>query len=268
MTQEQNGVATLPEQAKRLRDLHIMGHPLLLANAWDCASAGVLQNVGFAALGSTSRGIARTMGYPDGEVIPVDLVFNVISRIAGSTDLPVTADLETGFGLPADELVQRMLAAGAVGLNLEDSNLQGKCAGLVAAHEHAERVAAVRSAGAAAGVEVVINARVDVFLEPSGEPEAKMVEVLKRGRMYLEAGADCVYPMGALDEEMISRLVGELGAPINVVHWPGTPPIACLGSLGVARVSFAAGLLGQCLDYLADKAKRILGGMDVVSVRS
>jgi 2-methylisocitrate lyase-like PEP mutase family enzyme len=265
MSQERNRFATLSEQAERLRDLHVMGRPLLLANVWDCASARVLQDAGFAALGSTSRGIARTMGYPDGEAMPVDLVFDSISRIVGSTDLPVTADLETGYGLTADELVQRMLAAGAVGLNLEDSNLR-EGSGLVAAHEHAERVAAVRSASAAAGVDVVINARVDIFLDPSGEPEAKVAEALRRGRMYLEAGADCVYPIGALNEETISRLVGELGAPINIVHWPGTPPVARLSALGVARVSFAAGLLARCLDYLADEARRILSGEDVVSV--
>lgn len=246
--------------ARLLRRLHVGGDPVLVANCWDCASAGALEKAGFPVLGTTSHGIAATLGLPDGEVVPVDVVFDRIARIAGVAGVPLTVDLEAGFGLPADELVERMVAAGAVGVNLEDSDPHG--GGLVPPQAHAERIHAVREAGAAAGVDVVVNARTDVLMKRSGATDERLAEACARGAAYRDAGADCVFPIGSLDEAGVDRLVRGIGGPVNVVHWPGTPSIPRLAQLGVARVSFAARFLSWSTEHLTNLGRRLVAGDD------
>ncbi|MFG1696448.1 isocitrate lyase/phosphoenolpyruvate mutase family protein [Nonomuraea sp. NPDC049309] len=221
------------DKASELRALHVPGRPLVLPNAWDAASARAVREAGFPAVATSSAAVARTLGYEDGERTPVAEMLAAIARVAAAVDVPVTADFERGYRLKPAELAERLLATGAAGCNLEDS--LPDTGELVDPDEQADFLAEVR---AAAGPGLVINARVDVYLSERRSLE----EAVRRGRRYLEAGADCVYPIGADGEDEIRALVSELGGPVNVLCGPGTPPPARLAELGVARVSFGSGV--------------------------
>src|SRR5918992_4561246 len=174
-----------------------------------------------------------------------------VGRIGRAVELPVTADLEAGYGLSAEELVAGLLEAGAVGLNEEDTD--HSTGELADPDEHAERLAAIKEAGRAAGVDVVLNARVDSFLRagPDADPDAVLDDAVARGRRYAEAGADCVYPFAARGRAAIRRLVEEVGAPVNIVAVPTGLGRRELAELGVARVSFGGGLAELALEAAA-----------------
>jgi 2-methylisocitrate lyase-like PEP mutase family enzyme len=244
-------VTGLGAQARRLRELHRPGEPVVLPNAWDPPSARRLAATGAAALATTSVGVAEALGYEDGEVTPAEEMLAAVGRIAAAVEVPVTADLEAGYGLSPDELVAGLLEAGAVGLNQEDTDhTTGR---LSDPDAHAERLAAIKDAGRRAGVDVVLNARVDSFLRaaPGADPEAVVDDAAARGRRYAEAGADCVYPIAARGRAAIRRLVEEAGAPVNIVAMPGGLGRSELAALGVARVSFGGGLAQRALDAAA-----------------
>jgi 2-methylisocitrate lyase-like PEP mutase family enzyme len=251
-------VTALAEQARRLRELHRPGDPVVLPNAWDPPSARRLAATGAAALATTSVGVAEALGYEDGEVTPAEEMLAAVGRIAAAVEVPVTADLEAGYGLAAEELVAGLLEAGAVGLNQEDTDhTSGR---LSDPDAHAERLAAIKDAGGRAGVDVVLNARVDSFLRaaPGAEPEAVLDDAVARGRRYAEAGADCVYPFAARGRAAIRRLVEEVGAPVNIVAVPGGLGRSELGELGVARVSFGGGLAQRALEAAAAEVEDFL----------
>jgi 2-methylisocitrate lyase-like PEP mutase family enzyme len=251
---------TLAERARRLAALHAGERPLLLPNAWDAASAQVLERAGFPAIATSSSAVAASLGYPDGEVAPATQMLAAVARIAAISSVPVTADLEAGYGLPPAEIVERLLEAGAVGCNLEDSD--NRSGGLVEVERQAERLAQVRAAADVSGVGLVINARVDVYLHQIGTPGQRLAESLRRARRYLEAGADCVFPILASDEESIAELVRGVGGPVNVLYKPGMPSLERLAELGVARVSFGGGLHRATQVLLERLATRILAGED------
>jgi len=245
--------ARLAAHAERLRALHRGPQPLLLPNAWDVASARVVAEAGFPAVATTSSGVAASLGYPDGEQAPAEEMLAAVARIARVVDLPLTADIEAGYGLGAEELVARLLAAGAVGCNLEDSD---HAAGtLVEPARQAERLAAVRRAAQALGVGVVLNARVDVFLRQLGDPSTRAAEAVRRGRLYLEAGADCVFPILIAEESDIAAVVAGVPGPVNVLAMPTGPSLERLRALGVARVSFGGRLHRAAM---ADHQRRVL----------
>lgn len=223
----------MTDRVAALRALHHGGRPLLLPNAWDAASARLVAAAGFPAVATGSAAVAASLGYGDGEEAPVDEMLAAAARICRAVDVPVTVDAEAGYGLPPGELADRLLAAGAAGCNLEDTD--HRAGGLVDAEAQARLIAAVAP-------RLVVNARVDVFIREWGEPEARLDEALRRGRLYLEAGAECVYPILVADEETIRRLVDGLGAPVNVLYRPGAPSLRRLAELGVARVSLGPGL--------------------------
>jgi 2-methylisocitrate lyase-like PEP mutase family enzyme len=252
-------VTGLAERANALRALHRPGDPVVLPNAWDPPSARRLAGTGAAALATTSVGVAEALGYEDGEVTPAPEMLAAVGRIAAAVDVPVTADLEAGYGLSPDELVAGLLAAGAVGLNQEDTDhTTGRLADPDA---HAERLAAIKDAGRRAGVDVVLNARVDSFLRaaPAADPEAVLDDAVARGRRYAEAGADCVYPFAARGRAAIRRLVEEVGAPVNIVAVPTGLGRSELAELGVARVSFGGGLAQCALEAAAAEVEDYLG---------
>lgn len=234
-------VTDLAAQADTLRRLHHGPEPLLLPNVWDVATARAVADTGFPVIATSSRAIADSLGFPDTDAMPVEVVFAAVSRISAAVDVPVTADLEAGYGLPAAVLVQRLIDAGAVGCNLEDTDHHGPDA-LVPVEAQMEWLRAVREASTTAQVAIVINARTDVFLHASGSPESKLSEALRRGRAYIEAGADCVYPIGLIDADAIGTFVRELKAPVNIWLRPDRCPIETLTRLGVARISLASGL--------------------------
>ena len=247
--------SVLAQRADTLRALHAGDSPLVLPNAWDVPSARSVEAAGFPAVATTSGGIAATLGYPDGQVIPAGEMFAAVERIASAVDVPVSADVEAGYGLPATELVERLLTAGAVGLNLEDSDRSGEQL-LVAADVHAARIAEVKAAASAAGVDVVVNARVDVYAR---QVEPALELALQRGKAYMEAGADCVFPILVRDEDHIAALVAALGT-INVYWRKGWPSIARLAELGVRRISFGSGIHRAAADHVDDVVRRIQNG--------
>jgi 2-methylisocitrate lyase-like PEP mutase family enzyme len=252
-------VTALAERAKTLRELHRPGDPVVLPNAWDPPSARRLAATGAAALATTSVGVAEALGYEDGERTPAAEMLAAVGRIAAAVEVPVTADLEAGYGLAPEELVAGLLEAGAVGLNQEDTDhTTGRLADPEA---HAERLAAIKDAGRRAGVDVVLNARVDSFLRaaPDADPEAVLDDAVARGRRYAEAGADCVYPFAARGRAAIRRLVEETGAPVNIVAVPGGLGRSELAELGVARVSFGGGLAQRALETAAAEVEDFMG---------
>jgi 2-methylisocitrate lyase-like PEP mutase family enzyme len=250
----------LVRQAELLRSLHEGPQPLVLPNAWDVASAQAVERAGARAIATTSSGAAATLGYPDGEAMPADEMLWLISRIAESVSVPVTADMEGGYGLPADELVDQLLAAGAVGLNLEDTD-RGS-GGLVPPDVQAGRIAAVRRAAGEAGVPIVINARIDSFLRGGGALEERLEDATARGRAYLAAGADCVYPITLDDADAIGRFVQAVDGPVNILLRPGSPSPAELSDLGVRRVSVGGGLWRHAMGATERIARDLLAGDD------
>ncbi|MEV6156690.1 isocitrate lyase/phosphoenolpyruvate mutase family protein [Nonomuraea sp. NPDC052129] len=228
------------DKAALLRALHVPGNPLVLPNVWDAASARAVQEAGFPVIATGSAAVSQVLGYEDGEGTPVDEMMAAVARITRVVDVPVTADVERGYGLKPAELVERLAAAGAVGCNLEDSDPRTDV--LVDVEAQAEFLAGVR---AAAGAGLVINARVDTYLHGDGSREAAVA----RARRYLEAGADCVYPIGLGDAEEIRALVSEVGGPVNVLFRPGVPDLTGLAELGVARVSYGGGLHRAAYEY-------------------
>jgi 2-methylisocitrate lyase-like PEP mutase family enzyme len=215
---------------------------LVLPNAWDAASARLVEKAGFPVVATSSGAVAASLGYEDNDSMPVDEAFGAIARIARSVSVPVTADVEAGYGLSPKDLVERLLDAGAVGCNLEDTDHHGG-ADLVDAGEQAERLRAVRQAASEAGVEIVLNARIDV-LRTQGDPRELFEEAVRRAGLCLDAGADCVFPIRLADDDLIGEFVRRVEGPVNVVA-AGTPPLARLAELGVRRVSFAGTLMGQ-----------------------
>jgi 2-methylisocitrate lyase-like PEP mutase family enzyme len=235
-------IAALAAGADRLRALHAGPGVLVLPNAWDAASARAFEEAGFPAVATTSAGVAEAIGHRDGEHAPVEEVLDAVGRICRAVSVPVTADLEGGYGLDPVHLVHGLLAAGAVGLNLEDTDHRG-AGRLVDAEVQAGRLAAVKEAGRARGVDVVLNARIDVHVRQVGPEEGRLAEAVRRGRRYREAGADCLYPIVVSDEAELRALVADTGAPINVLLRPGAPPVSRLAELGVARATFGSGLM-------------------------
>src|SRR6476659_9681995 len=228
----------LAAQAQALRALHRPGTPLVLRNAWDAASAKALA-ADAPALATTSVGVAQSLGYEDGGHIPAAEALAAIARIVAAVHVPVTADCEAGFGLGPDAFVAGLLDAGAVGCNLEDTD--HATGALRDPGEQAAFLSAVKDAGRAAGVDVVLNARVDVHVR-GGTLEDGLV----RARAYREAGADCVYPIFVQGEEAIAAYVEAAGV-VNVNLGPNTLPVATLAGLGVARASFGAYLYKRAL---------------------
>lgn len=228
-------LATLKSRAERLRDLHT-GDLLVLPNVWDAGSASVVAGAGFPAVATASAAVSAVLGHPDGEQAPWQEMFAAAGRIARAVEVPVTVDAEAGYGMTPRELVDRLLDIGAVGCNLEDTDhRQG---GLADAGAQAQWLADVRAAAGDAGVPIVVNARVDTFLPAGGlSGAARLTEAVRRGRMYLEAGADCVYPIGVRDRQDIAALVAELPGPVNG-NTGENLDLDTLRQIGVARVSY------------------------------
>jgi 2-methylisocitrate lyase-like PEP mutase family enzyme len=250
----------LPALAERLAALHVPGTPLVIPNAWDAASARVFEKVGFPAVATSSSAVAKSLGYEDGEQTPVDEVFAAVRRVARAVDVPVTADLERGYGLDPEELVERILDSGAVGCNLEDSD--PRSSELIDVAEQAGWLGRVRAAADDAGVPIALNARIDVHLREWGAPDGRASEAIERGRAYRAAGATCVYPIGMAARAEIEEVVRGVDGPVNIVFLPGGLSIEELAGAGVARVSFGGGLHIAMRAHLKIAASRIREGLD------
>lgn len=245
---------TLADKAATLLDLHSAPELLVLVNVWDVASAKAVAAVpGCRALATASHSIANSFGYPDGERIPVEVMLDMVGRIASAVDVPVSADLEAGYGDPGDTAA-RAVEAGIVGANLEDQ--------MRPVDEAAAAVAAMVAAGKAAEVRFVVNARTDAFLQAGDrDPEAVLADAVERGRAFLDAGAACVFAPGVQDPDVIGRLVAGIGERrVSVLAGPGSPSLSTLAALGVARVSYGPWTQRAALTALADIAAELLAG--------
>jgi 2-methylisocitrate lyase-like PEP mutase family enzyme len=232
---------TAVEKAEELRRLHTAPELLVLVNVWDAISATVVES------------LAGCHGFPDGQAMPLDLMMTAIERIAAAVALPVTADLEAGYG-DAATTVRRAIQAGAVGGNLEDE--MRPLGEVVAA------VSAAVSAAEAEGVPFVLNARTDAFLKAGDrDPALVLADAIERGRAFLEAGADCVFVPGRLDIATVRRLVEGIGERrVSLIGLPGTPPQSELAAAGVARLSFGPWSQRVALTALADTGAELLSG--------
>jgi 2-methylisocitrate lyase-like PEP mutase family enzyme len=235
--------------AGKLRKLHVPGDPLILANIWDPPSALIVESAGMRAIATASNALAPVNGYEDHSHLPADVAFGALRRIADAVRLPVTADLEDGYGLSPEDFVDRLVDAGACGANLEDTN--HRAGALLDADQQAERIAAIKAAARARGYDPVINARVDVHYH-----KGPVDEGLKRARKYFDAGADCVYPIFLTDASAIRQYVA-LG-PTNVLYFPGALALRELAGLGVARISVASFLLRLLLKRLEAATSALL----------
>ena len=265
------GPAEVPDALRRkaelLRALHHADRPLVLANAWDAVSARLFEEAGFPAVATTSAGIAYTWGFADGERIKRRQMLEAVRRIAAAVAVPVTADLEAGYGVGAAAVartVRELVAAGAAGLNLEDARGRSRRAMLSTALQ-AERIFAAHAAGAQLGVPVVINARTDVFHFPE-RAGGRVAEAVARGNAYLDAGADVVFVPFVTDPAAIAELVRGIRGPVNILAVPGGPSVAELAALGVRRVSVGAAIARSALGLARRAARELLerGTFDLI----
>ncbi len=241
-------------KADELRKLHSGPRMLVLPNAWDVASARVLEELGYPAIATTSAGIAFALGYPDGQRISRDEMLDMVRRIARA------ADMESGYGkTPADmaDTAKAIINAGAVGLNLEDVTGDTESS-QVEIELQKEKIRTIREVSASQDVSLVINARTDVYLMPIGPEATRFERTVERLRAYHAAGADCVFAPGITDRALIEKLVKAVAAPLNILVSPGCPSIPELQKLGVARASIGSGVMRTTLGLVRRIGKELL----------
>ncbi len=245
--------------ARQFLELHRGPKILVLPNAWDVASARIFEDAGFPAIGTTSAGVAFSLGFPDGQKIPREEMLAVVRRIAEAVEVPVTADVEAGFGSTPEEVAdtaRAVISSGAVGMNLEDG-VEGKPDFLADVNFQKETIRAVLEAGASAGVPFVLNARTDIFLYGIGPAETRLARAIERLNAYHAAGAPALFAPGVKDKETIAALARGLAGPLNILATVGTPPVGELQQLGVARVSVGSGPMRATLGYLGRMARQL-----------
>jgi 2-methylisocitrate lyase-like PEP mutase family enzyme len=243
----------LKERAEALLALHKPGNPVVLPTVWDAWSARLAVDAGFSALTVGSHPLADSIGKADQEGMTFEDVLTRVKQITAAVDVPVSVDIESGYGEPPTRLITGLLDAGAVGLNIEDT-VHSEGGRLRSSGEHAELVGALRKAADAAGVHVVINARTDLIFRQHGDESDRVDRAIARLIEAAQAGADVLYPIGLHDPDTLRRLASELPLPINAIALPDQSDPASFGPLGVARISF-----GPFLQYaLSARAKELL----------
>jgi len=247
------------EKAARFAALHVKGAPLLLYNAWDAGSAQSILDAGAKAIATSSWAVAEAQGYRDGEAIPVGLVEQIVARIAGTIDVPVTVDFEGGYSdddTVLAENVSRILELGVVGVNFEDRVVQG--VGLYAVDRQAHRIAAMRAAADKKGVNLFINARTDLFLGQQGDPATSVGDALDRAKAYASVGASGLFIPGLQDDALIGRICDGTALPVNVMVMDGVPSNERLAKLGVARISYGPIPYISAMKALKEDARKVL----------
>jgi 2-methylisocitrate lyase-like PEP mutase family enzyme len=253
-------------RAAAFRALHHGPRILVVPNAWDAMSARLFEIAGFACVGTTSAGIAWSLGYPDGEKIPRDQMIAAVARIADVTQLPVTADIEAGYGAsPAAvaETVRLAIDAGAVGVNIEDASGDGGDSPLFEMSLQRERIAAAREAAdahVARGQGAVVNARTDVFWLSVGAEKTRLTRCIDRLEAFREAGADCVFVPRVQNPDLIAEIVKHAGLPLNILASATGPDVGALEALGVARVSVGSGIAREAAAAVQRAARTLLRG--------
>ncbi|MDP4265574.1 MAG: isocitrate lyase/phosphoenolpyruvate mutase family protein [Bacteroidota bacterium] len=253
------------EKAELFLKFHQTKDILILLNSWDTGSSKLIEACGYKAIATTSMGIAASLGYPDCQVMQLSEMIEVITKIVNAVHVPVTADIEAGYGNDLDEIIEsvkKIIATGIVGINIEDSIDLNPV--LIDEIEFCERISAIRALSDSMGFHLVINARTDSFFTSMGSSQEKLSESIKRGNKYREAGADCIFVQPVWDKKTISTLVKEINAPINILSNPtigaGTPlSVSELEDLGVARLSLGSGLMKATLALIKKIADELSG---------
>ena len=251
------------EKADLFLKYHLDKEILVLLNSWDIGSSKLIEASGYKAIATTSMGIAAALGYPDCQVIQLSEMIEAISGIVNGVQVPVTVDIEAGYGNNLNEIIEsvkKIIATGIVGINIEDSIDLNPI--LINEMEFCERISAIRALSDSLGFHLVINARTDSFYTSSGSPRQKLSESIRRGNKYREAGADCVFIQPVWEKETISTLVKEINAPINILANPGIgggvpPSVRELQDLGVARLSLGSGLMKATLALIKKVADEL-----------
>ncbi|KAB1986414.1 isocitrate lyase/PEP mutase family protein [Streptomyces triticiradicis] len=247
----------LRASALAFRALHVPGRPLVLVNAWDAVTARIVEESGAAAVATTSAGLAWALGAADGDRLDREDALAAVARITSVVRVPVSADIENGYASDAEgvgDTVRAVLAAGAVGVNLEDALYEEGAGPLRPLKEQAERVAAARAAADAAGVPLFVNARIDTFLRGAGGVE----ETLERAAAFLAAGADGVFVPGTVDPATVKALVEGIDGPLNILVGPGAPSVEELAELGVARISAGSSVASAAHALVRRAARELL----------
>jgi 2-methylisocitrate lyase-like PEP mutase family enzyme len=257
-------VSNIPkEKAELFLKYHHDKEILVLLNSWDIGSSKLIEACGYKAVATTSMGIAASLGYPDCEVIQLPEMIEVITGIINAVEVPVTVDIEAGYGNNLNEIIdsaKKIIATGIVGINIEDSlNLNPV---LIDEMEFCERISAIRALSDSMDFHLVINARTDSFYTSTDSTQEKLSESIRRGNKYREAGADCIFVQPVWEKETIATLVKEINAPINILANPTigagvTPSISELQDLGVARVSLGSGLMKATLALIKKVANEL-----------
>jgi 2-methylisocitrate lyase-like PEP mutase family enzyme len=260
---------TQREKAKQFYHLHHSGSLLILPNIWDCLGANLLESLHYPAIATASASVAFTNGYDDGQQISFDSVIELLKRIVSSVNIPVSADIESGFAdddVTLKENIKRLIAAGIVGINFEDTDKETNS--ILPIEVQCEKIKLVKKVSEEVSIPLFINARADVYLRGKefDTPESKFEEALKRGRAYKTAGADCFYPIGMTRQEDIKGMVEQLQMPVNVITIPGIPELNILNEMGVARVSLGPSFLKiaiRAMKNLALKLQNFEGLTDI-----
>ncbi len=245
------------QKAEQFRKMHAGPRILALPNAWDAVSARILEEAGHPAIATSSAAVAFSLGYPDGQRISRAEMLEVVARIARAVRVPVTADMESGYGTTVKDMMETakaVVAAGAIGMNLEDVTGDDESS-LVEISLQQEKIRAIREASSSLGVPLVLNARTDVYLMPIGDASTRFERTVERLRAYRQAGADCVFAPGVSDRDTIAKLVKAIAAPLNILASANCPPLAELEKMGVARVSAGSAVMRATLGLVRRIAK-------------
>jgi 2-methylisocitrate lyase-like PEP mutase family enzyme len=248
------------DKAEQFRKLHRGPHLLVLPNAWDVASARILEELGYPAIATTSAGIAFSLGYPDGQRVSRDQMLEVVARIARAVRVPVTADMEAGYGTSVQDMsetAKALIAAGAIGMNLEDVTGEDETSQVNVALQ-VQKIQAIRETAFSLGVPLVLNARTDIYLMPIGPAETRFDRTVERLRAYRQAGADCLFAPGVQDRETIAELVRAVDAPLNILVTLGCPPLRELEKMRVARASAGSSAMRATLGLLRRIGKELM----------
>jgi len=248
------------QKAEKFLALHHEPKLLVLPNIWDPLGARLLEGLGYPAVATASAAVAYSLGYDDGQKIKFDAMLDVIERIASSVAVPMTADIERGYAEHPQEIaenIRQVMHAGAVGINFEDSSFEG--GPLQPIDFQCERIQAIRNMADKEGIPLVINARIDVFMRSAGISRSeKIAETISRGKAYLDAGADCLYPIGPGDVETLKRIREETEAPINVYASKLAASMKELAAIGISRLSLGPGLIRASLTTMRNVAQQLL----------
>lgn len=253
-------IRALAQKAEQLRKLHHGPRMLLLPNAWDVVSARIIEECGYPAIATSSAAVAFSLGYPDGQRISRDEMLDMAGRIARAVEIPVTADLEAGYGTTVKDMVETVkaaIAAGVVGMNLEDVTGDDESS-FVDLPLQVEKIRAICDTAKSLGVPFVLNARTDIYLMPIGPEATRFERTVERLRAYRDAGASCLFAPCLYDREAIAKLVKAVEAPVNILANPACPPIPELEKIGVARLSAGSGVMRATMGLVRRIAKEML----------